>query len=565
MSCALMSFMLYRIIRQKKKLKWPIKILQYILPFLSFGLYGQIFLLFTTAFYCRQDESNTSPYLKCRNNWFDNLKPITALAMILHFIIALITNTLYYQPAFIKCKTDLLQKSNSFPDVIFLFVKIIVITIFILDKGNEDEHWAILFFLILVTGINAYFTIFYRNRNNKILMYLNNIFSLILFIGFLLLLIGKIINYWNFNGTIFIFSSMIVIIFVFFIFYKSYTPNFILLDYRSIRNPDAYLQYVNQFYDFIQNKDKSRDSLIIMRSLIASMEKDCTDVECPLNKYLINLKKGFNSEYFLLQFVETLFQYGISKFRGNIFLKNYYSSFLILEMNNKKKALIEMNDIKDKVVSLELNYSIFRCQKIIDKNNSIFNYRTNVQDLKNNIEDISLLYYDFLSLLLEKKTGNVDNFEKINAIGYQIKKLLKKTEKSFDKIINVKVDNYEIIKLYSEFCENILNDEDKIEKCKNCLKIKSTNIITEIQEKDYSNFSLEVLKESDHFFYLIILTKNKDLGIISDCSKNLCNLLGYTKNELIGKHINLLLPKIFHEKHLEVIKQKSEEAFIADI
>ena len=62
-----------------------------------------------------------------------------------------------------------------------------------------------------------------------------------------------------------------------------------------------------------------------------------------------------------------------------------------------------------------------------------------------------------------------------------------------------------------------------------------------------------------NFFYLIILTRKKDLGIISDCSKNLCHLLGYTKNELIGKHVNFLLPKVFHEKHKELIKQKSEE------
>ena len=67
------------------------------------------------------------------------------------------------------------------------------------------------------------------------------------------------------------------------------------------------------------------------------------------------------------------------------------------------------------------------------------------------------------------------------------------------------------------------------------------------------------MKENDNFYYLIILAKNKELGIITDCSKNLCNLLGYTKEELIGKHIHFLLPKIFHIKHKEVMEKKSEE------
>ena len=560
-------FSLIRIIFQKKTYKFPIKYLQYILPIISFGFYGQIFLLFTTAFYCRETESPTSPYLKCRDSWFNNFKILVGLAAFLHFIIALVTNTLYYHPTFIKCKTDLLQKTNSFPDVVFLGVKILIILLFILDKGVESEHWTIICFLIFITGINTYYTLFYQNRKNAILLNLNNIFCLILFTGNLILLIGKAVKYWHFNGSIFLLASLVIIIFIFFIFHKSYNPNFIMKDYRTINHPDEYLQYVLKFSEFVRNKNKSRDNLIIMNGLISSMEENCLDSECPLKKYIINLKKGIDSEYYLLQFVEILYQYGITKFPANIFLKNYYSSFLIMEMNNKKKAIIVNNDIKEKIITLQMNYSIYRCQKIIEdysspfinKNNSIFNYRKDLQEFRNNIENMSLLYYEFLSLLLGRKMENVTNFEKINQIGYEIKKLLKKTEISFEKLIKIKIDNYEIIKLYSEFVENILNDEDKIEKCKNYLKIKNSNTIIEIQEKDYSNFNVEILKESDNFFYLIILTRKKDLGIISDCSKNLCHLLGYTKNELIGKHVNFLLPKVFHEKHKELIKQKSEE------
>ena len=560
-------FALFNIIFQKKSYVWPIKYLQYALPILCFGFYGQIFLLFTTVFYCIENDSPTTPYLQCNDSWFNNFKPFAGLAMFLHFIIAFITNNLYYQPSFVNCKTDLLQKTNSFPDVVFLFVKVIIITLFILDKGEEKEHWTIICFLILVTGINAYFTLFYQNRKNIVLLNLNNIFCLILFTGFIILLIGKITKSWNFNGSIFLLASLVTIIFIFFVFHKSFNPDFIVKDYRNIFNPDEFLQYILKFSDFVRNKNKSRNHLIVMTGLISSMEEKCVDAECPLKKYLINLKKGIDSEYYLLQFIETLYQYGINKFTQNIFLKNYYSSFLIMEMNNKKKAIVVNDDIKEKIFSMQMNYSIYRCHKIIEnysspfinKNNSIFNYRKDVQDFRNNIESISLLYFDFLSLLLQRKMENVNNFEKINDIGYKIKKLLKKTENLFDKLINIKIDNHEIIKLYSELAENILNDEDKIKKCKNFLKIKNTNNIIEIQEKDYSNFNLEILKESDNFFYLIILTRNKDLGIISDCSKNLCNLLGYNKNELVGKNMNILLPKIFHEKHKEIIKQKSEE------
>ena len=166
----LMIIMIYRIKHNKKLILWPINILKIILPLLSFGFFGQIYLIFTTIFYCRKTESITSPYLKCNSeHWFNRIKTIGAIVMILHFIIAFITNTLYYKFNFIHSDSDLLQKSNSFPDVIFLFTKMIIIILFILDKGVESEHWFILSLLILVTGINAYTTLFYNNRQNKIL------------------------------------------------------------------------------------------------------------------------------------------------------------------------------------------------------------------------------------------------------------------------------------------------------------------------------------------------------------------------------------------------------------
>ena len=189
-----------------------------------------------------------------------------------------------------------------------------------------------------------YFTLFYQNRKNRILLNLNNIFCLILFTGFLILLIGKIVKYWHFNGSIFLFASLVIIIFISFIFYKTYSPNFITIDFRTIIDQDEYLQYVLKFCDFVRNKNKSRDNLIIMSGLISSMEDNCLDPECPLKKYLINLKKGIDSEYYLLQFVEILYQYGIAKFPANIFLKTsvgesvFCSAFSPHPGNNTKNA-----------------------------------------------------------------------------------------------------------------------------------------------------------------------------------------------------------------------------------
>ena len=82
--------------------------------------------------------------------------------------------------------------------------------------------------------------------------------------------------------------------------FKSYNPNFFQIEFKAIRDPDEYLQYVLKFCDFVRNKNNSRENLIIMRGLISSMEDNCIDAECPLKKYLTNLEKGIDSEYYLL-------------------------------------------------------------------------------------------------------------------------------------------------------------------------------------------------------------------------------------------------------------------------
>jgi uncharacterized membrane protein len=331
--------MIIRIHLKKKNLLWIIAILRYSLPLFSFSFYGQIYIMLTTIFYCRKTDRPTSPYLKCRpGHWFNKIKPVAGISFFLHFLNAFITNTLDYKPIFIKSKSDLLKKSNSLPAVIFLFLKMIIITIFILDKGVESEHWAILSFLVFATGTNAYFTLYYENRQNKILLSLNNFFSLILFSGFLILFIGKIFKSLGYDGSIFLFfaCSLLIVLYITFFKKKEVYSNF--RDYKNIFNPDEYLYYLTHMCTIIKNKNNSRNYYMDLKSLIDSLEENCVDINCPLKKYLNYLENGFDCEFLLFEFCEKLFDYGLSKFNGNNFLKTNYSIFLITYMNNKKKA-----------------------------------------------------------------------------------------------------------------------------------------------------------------------------------------------------------------------------------
>ena len=136
-------------------------------------------------------------------------------------------------------------------------------------------------------------------------------------------------------------------------------------------------------------------------------------------------------------------------------------------------------------------------------------------------------------------------------------KINPKIDEDYNKLINIQTNNIEIIKLYSEFVEGVLYDEEKLEKCQNNSKVIFNSKI-EIREKDFSNFDIKILNEKNHLPYLILSTSKGHLGIIIDFSMNILKIFGYTKDELIGHHINILIPKIFHKIHDSMFLEQYE-------
>ena len=560
---------IYQIRKNKLTFMWAIIILRICLPIFSIGFFGPIFLFLTTLFDCQNGKSYISKELECRTgDWFIYHSPFVAVAMPLHLILALITNTLYYKSLFIKGKSDVLKKTNSIPDICLLCTKVIIIFIFVFDKGEESEHWALLFLLMVLTGFNAYINIYYKNRLNLLLMLLNIIMSLILFFGFSTLFIGKIFKFLGYNGSIFFYFLGIVIVLIFIIFFKGREMAFVFIDYKSISNPDEYINYIMKFYRIILNKNNTRNNSTLLKSYIEVIEDTCTDNNCCLKKYLEKLKSGVDSEYLLYDYLDKLFRYGISKFKHDAMLKNDYAMFLMVKMNNKRKAIIVLNNIQDEYISFHRNYNIYRCRNLINKwpssfNSFYFNYRKNMNEFKQLISKTINLYYEFWNLLYESTFNQRNNFNDLYIFGNNIMKLNIKIEGLYNLLIQTKTNNINIFKLYSEYIEAVLKDQEKFVKYKNInTSIYSKSVENEL--KNYSNFNMGILKDNDKEAFLLLSGRKKDLGTIVDCSISASTVFGYTKEELIGKHMNLFIPDIFHPKH-NIIVQKYSKIFNLDL
>ena len=93
--------MSFKIKKKDLNIIWPISILKFILPLLSFGLFGQIFLFLILLFDCDNGNSYISEEIKCRNGyWFMIFSPFIAITMIIHILLGLLTNQLYYRSIF---------------------------------------------------------------------------------------------------------------------------------------------------------------------------------------------------------------------------------------------------------------------------------------------------------------------------------------------------------------------------------------------------------------------------------------------------------------------------------
>ena len=571
----LLIVMSYRIKNKKYNILWPISFLKIFLPFFSSLLFGQIFLLLETVLDCQDGFSYITKNLICRTGkWFTIEAPLTIIAIVLHIILALITNSLYYKSTFIKDGSDVLKKYSCYSDLLFLLSKIGVNFIIFLDDGNVNKHWAVLVFIIFFTSFNIIYAYYYKSRQNEQLALLNNILCLMPFSGFCSLFIAKIFEFLGFNGAIFMLFSWLIIGIIFILLYKKKELNFVQINYKEIENPEEYINYIYNFYKTIINKENSRSDYTIIKSLISKNEENCLDSCCPLKQYNEN-----DNMFPLLQYCEKLFEFGISKFPNDISLKVNYSFFLISEMNNNKKALIILNNVHTSIFSFNDNYNVYRCKRLIEDDNTLnknkniniinsFEYKKKINDFKLLISKATSLYYDFWTLIIIIKVNFTNNIEEVNRIGAEIVKLNKKIEEEYNSLIKIKSDNYDLIKFYSYFTGNILNNQEKYKQEKIKISNSAFSNIQNLNEVQFINFDINNLRNKDLFKYIILSSNKKDFGTIKDFSPNLCPIFGYTKSEIIGNNINILIPALFHKSHNKILFkyiEKSKNKFYKEL
>ena len=388
------------------------------------------------------------------------------------------------------------------------------------------------------------------------------------------MLLGKVLENTLFDGCLPLFFIGIPIIITIMI---SFSENQVSLLYQSlnkIQKGEKLQKQIKFFLELIDKKEFDRDSKIILQGYITIYEESCNIQECALKKYIYNLEfNNIDTIGFLIQHAETLYQNGISKFPSCTSLRITYAFFLLERLNKKQQANIELINAEKYKPSFEEQFMIYRYKKMIEEQSSnlgdneenldvvsniaykIFlaqckiNYlkkflykkkyfhQNNKKNLvKASISKIATLYTDFWNLLINPNQENQEDLAKLNDYGSKINVLVEEINNLFEKMQKIKHNDQEVIKYYSDFLSDILNNKEKSQSYKSRL----TELEGDKLENEDINFlsgDSNVFSQNDDCQYIIISAQPEKIGIIRNLSLGICTLFGYTKSELIGKNI----------------------------
>ena len=570
-----LSIIMFNLKRRKYFNNIFINILKVFIPSFSISFFGQIFNGLLSASKCENNFSFYDSNQTCGKDFLFLIQEIISIiAIVFLLIIALLVSSIFYIPIIFKGKKEL-RKISSIPEQILFLNKIIIIILFYLEdylneRNKSINQWFLIIILVILTGINAYYSFSYKNSKNKNLLLINNIMSLLLFWGFFSLLLGLVLKYINYIKTnyLFLIGGLLIII------YNIYYTNRYQKDYWNnidkIYSTKGKLHYILKFINVIDKRNNSRKYKIILNSLIEKIELYCINPHCKIKQYLSHLKKGIDSSLLLYGYCDKIFRETISKNKNDITTIIYYIVFIMTRLNKRKKAQMLLKQLDDRQLILFQDlFNIYRAKQLLEdltlnphyNDNKInimrinmIQYKRYLKEFKSMLYRISTLYLNFWTLLIDSHNNQNENIENLNNTGKEIKDLAQIIDEYFNKLYNFR-NEVNIMKLYLNFIQNVLFNNKQYEKYNKILMNISLEYKKLNNEEDFSNYDINRFKSSDENQWMIISSDDKDYGKILNISLSVCPIIGYKKNEIIGNNINILIPNIFVKSHNHMLKK----------
>ena len=351
-----------------------------------------------------------------------------------------------------------------------------------------------------------------------------------------------------------------------------------VFEYVGNKYKDGYtvlmeIEYFLKLEDCLEDKVKPREQKILY-FYINNYERDCTDPDCSLKQFLhmeLNSKNIPDMKICLLQHAEMLYKNGVSKYPFNAKLRLSYAIFLYKRLNKKQKGTNEILLLNRYTTDLEDAFLIYRAQRFIEEenegrsdkesNSKIVNsvtYKAILNNIKVLIGRITNYYIDFWTILAISDESKSENFQKMSRIGTKISKFNEDLVSDFERLERVNLFDQDTIKLYSQYLSEILNNHALANKYNNKL-IELEQKRHQFNEENLFDMNYKAMARSEDYKYIVVSGAQNTFNYIQNISLCICPMFGFSKEELIGKPLDYLLPELFCIPHKRLLIDRVED------
>ena len=499
---------------------------------------------------------------------------ISIIVSIIQLILILLNSFFNFNVFDSSEDTVIIDPSNNILLVMFKFILVLLYVLL-------NSEWIQIVIMLLGSFLCFKSTLSNPTYNSKVLQCMLFIKSTVVFYTYLILMLGELLVSSSFNGLIYFLPIGYILLSFMSVFLYTYSEKNFVEAKTNFKNEDEFLNRINYFKqlvdDFIyQNKNRKRNNdynsykrkEIVIRGQIQLHEENCLDEECPLKKFLENQGNFSVQRTSLLQYANILYVQAIKQFPDSQAILLNFLKFNYEKKYNLSNAKIYLEKIERFKNSIREDYVIFFIKKsqstIINEEGEevIINEEDTPQHKINRfkilIDTSTKLYGEFWGILATNLTHNL-NLNKLFRIGHRINKYLKEMEKLWNGLKNKKFGQelQNILQLYSTFVKNILQNTEKSTSIENKIKDMNNNFEIYSEEKeekiDINNLT-KILERPDYHIY----ARSNDMGKchIIQCSNSIVHLLGYNKQELIGKKIEMLMPFICQIEHANMLSDR---------
>ena len=351
-----------------------------------------------------------------------------------------------------------------------------------------------------------------------------------------------------------------------------------VFEYVGDKYKDGYkvlmeIEYFLKLEDSLEDKIKPREQKILY-FYINNFERNCADPDCSLKQFLnitLSIEHFSDMKICLLQHAEMLYKTAVSKYPFNAKLRLSYAIFLYKRLNKKQKGTNEILLLNRYTTNLEDSFLIYRAQRFIEEeneghsdkesNSKIVNsatYKAILNNIKVLIGKITNHYIDFWTILAISDESKSENFQKMSRIGTKISKFNEDLISDFERLERVNLFDQDTIKLYSQYLSEILNNHSLANTYNNKL-VELEQRRHQFNEENLFDMNYKAMARSEDYKYIVIGGAPNNFNTICNISLCVCPNFGFSKEELIGKPLDYILPELFCIQHKKVLVEKVEE------